>query len=81
LLGIAAILRFMDSFMIYAEPLVVTHGGPRTATSFVATAFYQTKKSQFELGYGAAVSLTCFAIVTAFALVLFRLLTRDEARA
>ena len=57
MLGIAAILRFMDSFMIYSEPLVLTHSGLKTSTSFVVSAFFQTKKSRFELGYGSAVSI------------------------
>ncbi|MEP6827439.1 MAG: sugar ABC transporter permease [Aestuariivirga sp.] len=78
MLAIAAILRFMDAFMIYAEPLAVTHGGPKTATSFVASAFFQSKKTQFELGFGAAVSVTCFVIVVGFAFVLFKLVTRQS---
>ena len=77
MLGIAAILRFMDSFMIYAEPLVTTHGGPRDTTTFVARAFVQTKKTQFELGYGSAISVFCFAIVVVFALALFQLSQRE----
>jgi len=78
MLSVAAILRFMDTFMIYAEPLAVTHGGPKTATSFVASAFFQSKKTQFELGFGAAISVTCFAIVVVFAFVLFKLVTRQS---
>ena len=79
MLGIAAILRFMDSFMIYSEPLVLTHGGPKTSTAFVASAFFQTKKSQFELGYGSAVSIFCFLVVVTISLVLFRLMIRQRA--
>ena len=79
MLGIAAILRFMDSFMIYAEPLVTTHGGPGNATTFVARAFVQTKKTQFELGYGSAISVFCFCIVIIFALALFKL-TMNQAQ-
>ena len=78
MLSVAAILRFMDTFMIYAEPLAVTHGGPKTATSFVASAFFQSKKTQFELGFGAAISVTCFAIVVVFAFALFKLVTRQS---
>ena len=78
MLSIAAILRFMDTFMIYAEPLAVTHGGPKTATSFVASAFFQSKKTQFELGFGAAISVTCFLIVIVFAFVLFKAVTRQS---
>ncbi len=79
MLGIAAILRFMDSFMIYSEPLVLTHGGPKTSTAFVASAFFQTKKSQFELGYGSAVSIFCFLVVVTVSLALFRLMIRQGA--
>jgi glycerol transport system permease protein len=78
MLGIAAILRFMDSFMIYAEPLVLTHGGPRDATTFVARAFVQTKKTQFELGLGSAISVFCLLIVLVFAFALFRLSMRED---
>ena len=79
MLGIAAILRFMDSFMIYSEPLVLTHGGPKTSTAFVASAFFQTKKSQFELGYGSAVSIFCFLVVVTVSLLLFRMMIRQRA--
>ena len=80
MLGIAAILRFMDSFMIYAEPLVTTHGGPKDYTTFVARAFVQTKKTQFELGYGSAISVFCFMIVIIFSFALFRISMRQEPR-
>ena len=46
---IAVLLRFMDSFMIYTEPFVVTGGGPGNATTFLR---YLTKMAvgQFDLG-------------------------------
>ena len=33
---IAVLLRFMDSFMIYTEPFVVTGGGPGNSTTFLS---------------------------------------------
>jgi glycerol transport system permease protein len=33
---IAVLLRFMDSFMIYTEPFVVTGGGPGNTTTFLS---------------------------------------------
>ena len=33
---IAILLRFMQSFMIYTEPFVVTGGGPGNATTFLS---------------------------------------------
>ncbi|NBC32994.1 MAG: ABC transporter permease subunit, partial [Alphaproteobacteria bacterium] len=35
-LTIAVLLRFMDSFMIFTEPFVVTGGGPGNATNFLS---------------------------------------------
>lgn len=35
-LMIAVLLRFMDSFMIYTEPFVLTGGGPGNATTFLS---------------------------------------------
>ena len=36
-LTIAILLRFMDSFMIYTEPFVLTGGGPGNATAFLSS--------------------------------------------
>ena len=35
-LVIAVLLRFMQTFMIYTEPFVVTGGGPGSATTFLS---------------------------------------------
>ena len=35
-LVIAVLLRFMETFMIYTEPFVVTGGGPGSATTFLS---------------------------------------------
>ena len=37
-LMIAVLLRFMDSFMIYTEPFVLTGGGPGNATTFLSAS-------------------------------------------
>src|SRR5690606_13063404 len=42
-LMIAVLLRFMDSFMIYTEPFVLTGGGPGNATTFLSQ--YLTQKA------------------------------------
>src|SRR3546814_4536356 len=45
-LMIAVLLRFMDSFMIYTEPFVLTGGGPGDATTFLSQ--YLTQKRSEE---------------------------------
>lgn len=53
-LMIAVLLRFMDSFMIYTEPFVLTGGGPGNATTFLSQYLTQKAVGQFDLGPAAA---------------------------
>jgi glycerol transport system permease protein len=54
-LMIAVLLRFMDSFMIYTEPFVLTGGGPGNATTFLSQYLTQKAVGQFDLGPGGRV--------------------------
>src|SRR3546814_20241847 len=63
LLMIAVLLRFMDSFMIYTEPFVLTGGGPGDATTFLSQYLTQKAVGQFDLGPAAAFSLIYFLII------------------
>jgi glycerol transport system permease protein len=51
---IAVLLRFMDSFMIYTEPFVVTGGGPGNSTTFLSIDLVKMAVGQFDLGPAAA---------------------------
>ena len=53
-LVIAVLLRFMDSFMIYTEPFVVTGGGPGNSTTFLSIDLVKFALGQFDLGKAAA---------------------------
>ena len=54
---IAVLLRFMDSFMIYTEPFVLTGGGPGNATTFLSIDLVKLALGQFDLGKAAAMSI------------------------
>ena len=60
---IAVLLRFMDSFMIYTEPFVVTGGGPGNATTFLSIDLVKLAIGQFNIGEAAAMSLIYFLII------------------
>lgn len=60
---IGVLLRFMDSFMIYAEPFVLTGGGPGTSTTFLSQSLVTQAIGQFDLGPAAAFSLVYFLII------------------
>jgi glycerol transport system permease protein len=70
-LMIAVLLRFMDSFMIYTEPFVLTGGGPGNATTFLSQYLTQKAVGQFDLGPAAAFSLIYFLIILLFCFVLY----------
>jgi len=50
-LMISLLLRFMDSFMIYTEPFVITGGGPGNATTFLSIYLSKLAVGQFVFCY------------------------------
>ena len=79
-LTIAILLRFMDSFMIYTEVVVVTGGGPGNSTTFLSIDLVKTALGQFDLGPAAAMSLIYFLIILLLSWLFYTLMMRNEAR-
>ena len=79
-LTIAILLRFMDSFMIYTEPSVLTGGGPGNATTLLSIDLVKVALGQFDLGPAAAMSLIYFLIVLLLSWVFYTLMMRNEAQ-
>ena len=75
-LMIAVLLRFMDSFMIYTEPFVLTGGGPGNATTFLSQYLTQKAVGQFDVGPAAAFSLIYFLIILLMCFVLYNWMQR-----
>lgn len=73
-LTIAVLLRFMDSFLIYAEPFVLTGGGPGNATTFLSIHLVKIAVGQFDLGPAAAFSIIYFLIVLLFSWLFYQAL-------
>jgi glycerol transport system permease protein len=71
---IGVLLRFMDSFKIYAEPLLLTGGGPGDATTFLSLHVAR-KAESYQLGYAGASSFIYLFIVIVFSYVFFQLMT------
>src|SRR3546814_16043479 len=53
-LTIALLLRFMDSFMIYTEPLVLTGRGPGNATTLLSIYLVQAALGESNLAFAEA---------------------------
>lgn len=80
-LVIGILLRFMDSFMIYTEPFVLTGGGPGNSTTFLSQTLTQMAIGQFDLGPAAAFSLIYFLIVLLVSWLFFTTITHlDKAK-
>ncbi|CVI63545.1 MULTISPECIES: carbohydrate ABC transporter permease [Agrobacterium] len=76
---IAFLLRFMDSFMIYTEPFVVTGGGPGNSTTFLSIDLVKVALGQFDLGPAAAMSLIYFLIILLLSWVFYTVMTSHDA--
>ena len=77
-LTIAILLRFMDSFMIYTEPFVLTGGGPGNTTTFLSIDLVKIALGQFDLGPAAAMSLIYFFVVLLVCWIFYTLMMRHE---
>ncbi len=73
-LTIAVLLRFMDSFLIYAEPFVLTGGGPGNSTTFLSIYLVKVAVGQFDLGPAAAFSIIYFLIILLFSWLFYQAL-------
>jgi glycerol transport system permease protein len=79
-LTIAILLRFMDSFMIYTEVVVLTGGGPGNATTFLSIDLVKMALGQFDLGPAAAMSIIYFLIILFMSWLFYTLMMRKEER-
>ena len=77
-LMIAILLRFMDSFMMYTEPFVVTGGGPGSSTQTLSILLTTIAIGQFDIGVAGAFSLMYFLFIQIFSFLFFTVLTLDE---
>jgi len=79
-LVIAVLLRFMQTFMIYTEPVVVTGGGPGSATTFLSIDLVKIALGQVDLGNAAAMSLVYYLITLTVCWVFYTIMTQIERR-
>ncbi len=75
---IGILLRFMDSFMIYTEPFVLTGGGPGNSTTFLSQTLTTMAIGQFDLGRAGAFSLIYFLIILLVSWLLYTAMTHAE---
>jgi glycerol transport system permease protein len=75
-LTLGLLIRFMDSFKVYSEPLLLTGGGPGNATTFMSL-FVARKAEAYELGYAGASSIIYLYVVIVMSYILFQFINRS----
>jgi multiple sugar transport system permease protein len=77
-IGIALVLRVIDSFRVYDLIFMTTRGGPVNVTETMSWRIYQVGFRNFDISYSAAFSWLMLIIVVFVTTVLLRLLIRRE---
>jgi multiple sugar transport system permease protein len=76
---LVGLTRTIDTFQIFAEPYVMTAGGPLNATLTMALLMYKEGFRFWNMGRGAAVAFVLFGVILAATLVQFRLQKGGES--
>ncbi len=72
-LGFVTLITVIGSFQLFAEPYVMTQGGPANATLSLVLLMYRNGFQWWNVGHGAAVAWVLFLILVLVALVLTRI--------
>jgi multiple sugar transport system permease protein len=73
------LMTMIGYFQLFAEPYVMTQGGPAHSTLSIVLLMYQEGFRWWNMGYAAAVAFTLFAIILLLTLVSLRFRSRDAA--
>ncbi|GHU24030.1 spermidine/putrescine ABC transporter permease [Spirochaetia bacterium] len=74
-----AVTLVINAFQWFAEPFVMTEGGPNNATMFYSLNLYQNAFQFFKMGYASAMAWILLVIALAIIFFLFKGLNRFSA--
>jgi multiple sugar transport system permease protein len=74
-----AIMTMIGYFQLFAEPYVMTQGGPAYSTLSIVLFMYQQGFRWWNIGYAAAVAFVLFAIILSLTVIAMRLRGRAAA--
>ena len=77
-MGVAFVLRFIDSFKVFDLIYVLTKGGPGTMTQNLAYYTYDVGFSRFEFGTAGALSILQLIILIVGTFIALRLIARRD---
>jgi multiple sugar transport system permease protein len=66
------IMGIISSLQVFAEPFVLTGGGPNNSTLLLSVYLYQNAFEYLKMGYASAIAWVTFAIILVLTLLVFR---------
>lgn len=69
----AAVIAVIGALQVFAEPFVMTNGGPGDATRSVVMMIYESAFSFLQIGYGSAIAVLLFVVILLVTAIQFRL--------
>lgn len=72
------IIQFILQFQVFAQPYVLTGGGPRNSTDTLVYYLYRSAFSQQQYGYGAAIGYVLVMILMLIAVINFKVIGTNE---
>jgi multiple sugar transport system permease protein len=70
------VINMINAFQVFAEPRVLTQGGPGDSSRTIVEYIYDTAFQGFDLGYASAVGLTLVLVLVVLTVLQFRLSRR-----
>jgi multiple sugar transport system permease protein len=70
---LVGLTRTIDYFQLFAEPYVMTSGGPLNSTLTMALLMYKEGFRFWNMGRGAAIAFVLFGVILVATLIQFRL--------
>ena len=67
------VMAIIGAFQVFAQPYIMTQGGPEDKTRFVAMFVYDQAFQYHRLGYASAVAAVLFLVIVAMTLLAFRI--------
>lgn len=78
---IAILLRFMDNFRFIDSILVLTGGGPGSATKILPVYLFDVAFKFFKLGRGASIALTLLIVTIILGMILVKVFDQPKKKA
>jgi multiple sugar transport system permease protein len=66
------VMGIIGSLQVFAEPFVLTKGGPNNSTLLLPLYLYQNAFTYLKMGYASAIAWVTFAMILVLTLLVFR---------